>query len=95
MLDNGCIFVSQLATNINKMTQTKKQTRVKRPIEEMMPKKEWLSQNEVCAFLDIHSNTLKAILPTLKKPLTISNIGHKRYFKISEIQSLLTENSNN
>ena len=54
----------------------------------MMPKKEWLSQNEACAFLDMHPNTFKTVLPTLAKPLTIKNIGHKKYFNISEIQSL-------
>jgi hypothetical protein len=65
-----------------------KQRRIKKPIQEMMPKKEWLSQNETCAFLDMHPNTFKTVLPTLAKPLTIKNIGHKKYFNISEIQSL-------
>jgi hypothetical protein len=72
-----------------------KQRRIKKPIQEMTPTKKWLSATEVCAYLDMHANTFNALLPTLDTPLTISNIGHKRYFKISEIESLLTESSKN
>ena len=64
--------------------------RVKKKIEEMIPKKEWLSVSEACSFIDVSINTFTKVVED--EGLSVSNIGGKRYYMVSEIQNILNKN---
>lgn len=63
--------------------------RTKKAIPAMIPVKKWLSLNEAAAYLDMstdHFNDLSII-----KGLTISAVGRKKYYKVSELEKMIEE----
>lgn len=64
--------------------------RRKKQIAEMIPVKQWLSINECCSYLDISKSYFEKI--AIDKCFTLSTIGSKKYYKLSELQSFLNEN---
>jgi hypothetical protein len=56
----------------------------------MFPEKKWLSLNEACGFLDMSVNHLQSIIN--KNSLTVSAVGKKKYYRVSELESLIEQN---
>lgn len=72
------------------LIKTKKVIRTKKPIASMMPVKQWLGKAEACAYLDMSINIFNDVSKVAR--LTTSVIGKKTYYKVSEINELLTLN---
>lgn len=61
-------------------------TRSKKRIPEVIKIKEWYSSSEAMSFLDVSPNTFKRIIGN--GDVSISAIGTKKYYKVSELKSL-------
>ena len=64
--------------------------RTKKTIPEMYPQKEWLSIQEACIFIDMSKPFFLEFASQHK--LQVSNVGSKKYYKVSEIQNALKNN---
>ena len=62
----------------------------KKIIPGLMPIKKWLSLSEACSYMDMSANTLKGIIAA--KGLTVSVMGNKIYYKVSELEGLIESN---
>ena len=62
----------------------------KKPIPEMYPIKQWLSQKEACSFVDMSKPFFLEFASAHR--LSISTVGAKKYYKVTEIQNALKNN---
>lgn len=70
--------------------QRKRAPRYKRVVKEMIPVKKWLTLPESCSYLDMSTNIFMDLVH--REGLTISVIGKKKYFRVSELDYLIEEN---
>ena len=58
----------------------------KKEIAGMMPIKRWLTSQEACSYVGVSVNTLK------DQNLTVSAIGSRKYYRVSELDGLIEKN---
>lgn len=64
--------------------------RTKKIIPEMYPIKQWLSMQEACVYLDMSKPFFLDFASDHN--LSVSTVGAKKYYKVSEIQNALKNN---
>lgn len=70
------------------MQATKRRT--KKTIPAMLPEKKWLSRDEAMAFTSLSINNFDEVVR--KNKLTVSAIGSKRYYRVSQLNELFENN---
>ena len=78
---------------LNTIMQPEKKTRPvrsKKKIPEMFPVKKWLSLQEAASYMDMSENHFQNLRS--KSGLTISIIGKKKYYRVSELDQLIEDN---
>ena len=70
-------------------TKTRK-PKVKQTMPGMLPVKKWLTIQEACSYMDMSINHLSKILD--ENSFTISVIGKKKYYKVTELDKLIEAN---
>lgn len=63
----------------------------KQKVPAMLPVKEWLSLEEAMSYVDMSKNTF--LDTAIKNHLTVTTLGKKRYFKVSQINEMLERNT--
>jgi len=72
------------------MPTIEKKRRTKKSIPAMLPTKSWLSRDEAMAFTSLSINNFDEVVR--KNNLTVSAIGAKRYYKVSQLNELFENN---
>ena len=65
-------------------------SRAKHTMSAMLPVKKWLTIQEACSYMDMSINHLSDLIA--ENNFTVSVIGKKRYYLISELQKFIESN---